>query len=123
VVARTHKKLIWDRTHAVQRPRHQLQEYFPAALEAFGDLDARDALQLLGKAPDPARAARLTRAQISAAFKRVRRQINDKTDAIMARAARRAPQAPGAADCCLRGHRPVLDRGHHHPQRAGHGPG
>src|SRR5215472_7995560 len=43
VVARTHKTLIWDRTRAVQRLRHQLREYFPAALEAFEDLDAPDA--------------------------------------------------------------------------------
>jgi len=28
-------------------------EYFPAALEAFDDLDAVDAPELLGKAPDP----------------------------------------------------------------------
>jgi transposase len=32
----------------VQRLRHQLREYFPAALEAFEDLDAPDALELLG---------------------------------------------------------------------------
>jgi hypothetical protein len=85
VVARTHKTLIWDRTRAVQRLRHQLREYFPAALEAFEDLDAPDALELLGKAPEPARAARLTRAQVSAALKRARRRnIADKTDAILA---------------------------------------
>ena len=54
VVARTHKTLIWERTRQVQRLRHQLREYFPAALEAFDDLDAPDALELLGKAPDPA---------------------------------------------------------------------
>ena len=65
VVARTRKTLIWERTRAVQRLRHQLREYFPAALEAFEDLDAPDALELLGKTPDPARAARLTRAQVS----------------------------------------------------------
>jgi transposase len=85
VVARTHKTLIWDRTRAVQRLRHQLREYFPAALEAFEDLDAPDALELLGKAPDPARAAKLTRAQVAAALKRARRRgIKDKTDAILA---------------------------------------
>jgi transposase len=85
VVARTHKTLIWDRTRAVQRLRHQLREYFPAALQAFEDLDAPDALELLGKAPDPARAARLTRAQVSAALKRARRRgIADKTTAILA---------------------------------------
>ncbi len=53
VVARTRKTLIWERTRQVQRLRHQLREYFPAALEAFAGLDAPDALELLGKAPDP----------------------------------------------------------------------
>jgi transposase len=85
VVARAHKTLIWERTRAVQRLRHQLREYFPAALEAFEDLDAPDVLELLGKAPDPARAAKLTRAQIAAALKRARRRgIAGKTDAIIA---------------------------------------
>ena len=85
VVARTHKTLIWERTRAVQRLRHQLREYFPAALEAFEDLDAPDTLELLGKAPDPARAAKLTRAQVAAALKRARRRsIADKTDAVLA---------------------------------------
>jgi Transposase/Transposase IS116/IS110/IS902 family len=91
VLARTHKTLIWERTRQVQRLRHQLREYFPAALEAFEDLDAGDTLELLGKAPDPARAARLTRAQVSAALKRARRRnIPDKATAIMA--ALRGPQ-------------------------------
>jgi transposase len=85
VVARAHKTLIWDRTRQVQRLRHQLREYFPAALEAFEDLDAPDVLELLGKAPDPARAARLTRAQVAAALKRARRRdIAGRTDAILA---------------------------------------
>jgi transposase len=85
VLARTHKTLIWERTRQLQRLRHQLREYFPAALEAFEDLAAADALELLGKAPDPARAARLTRAQVSAALKRARRHhIADKTTAILA---------------------------------------
>jgi transposase len=85
VVARTHKTLIWDRTRAVQRLRHQLREYFPAALEAFGDLDAPDVLELLARAPEPGEARRLTRAQISAALKRARRRdIAAKTDVILA---------------------------------------
>jgi transposase len=85
VLARTHKTLIWERTRQVQRLRHQLREYFPAALEAFEDLDAADALELLGKAPDPARARKLTRAQVSAALKRARRRnITDKATAILA---------------------------------------
>ncbi len=85
VVARTRKTLIWERTRQVQRLRHQLREYFPAALEAFDDLDAPDALELLGKAPDPAKAAKLTRAQISAALKRARRRdIPGKATVILA---------------------------------------
>jgi transposase len=85
VLARAHKTLIWERTRQVQRLRHQLLGYFPAALEAFDDLDAPDALELLGKATDPARAARLTRAQVSAALKRAgRRNIPEKATAVLA---------------------------------------
>jgi hypothetical protein len=85
VLARIHKTMIWERTREVQRLRHQLREYFPAALEAFADLDAPEALELLGKAPEPARAARLTRAQVSAALKRAgRRSITGRATAILA---------------------------------------
>jgi len=85
VLARTHKTMIWERTREVQRLRHQLREYFPAAVEAFADLDAPDALELLGKAPEPARAARLTRAQVSAVLKRAgRRSITGRATAILA---------------------------------------
>lgn len=74
VVARTHKTLIWERTRHVQRMRHALRDYFPAALVAFDDLDAPDTLELLVKAPTPAKAARLTLAQISAALRGARRR-------------------------------------------------
>ena len=85
VVTRIHKTMIWERTRTTQRLRHGLREYFPAALEAFEDLDAADTLELLAKAPDPASAARLTTAQISAALKRARRRtISDKTARIQA---------------------------------------
>jgi transposase len=91
VVARAHKTLIWERTRHVQRPRHQLLDFFPAALDAFDDLDAPDALELLARAPDPASAAKLTTAQISAALKRARRRdISVKTAVI--RAALRSQQ-------------------------------
>ena len=91
VLARTHKTLIWERTRHVQRLRHQLLGYYPAALEAFDDLDAPDTLELLGKAPDPGRAGKLTRAQVSAALKRARRRnITDRATAILA--ALRSPQ-------------------------------
>jgi transposase len=85
VLARTRKTMIWERTREVQRLRHQLREYFPAALEAFDDLDAPDTLELLARAPEPARAARLTRAQVSAALKRAgRRNITERATAILA---------------------------------------
>src|ERR1700759_5620351 len=85
VLARTHKTMIWERTRETQRLRHQLREYFPAAFEAFADLAAPDTLELLAKAPGPARARRLTRAQISAAMKRARRRdIPARTTAVLA---------------------------------------
>jgi hypothetical protein len=86
VVARAHKTLIWERTRHTQRLRHSLREYFPAALEAFEDLDATDTLLLLAKAPDPVAAARLSIGQISAALKRAHRRgdIPAKAAAIQA---------------------------------------
>ena len=85
VVARGHKTLIWERTRHTQRLRQALRDYFPAALAAFDDLDAPDTLELLAKAPDPASAARLSVAQISAALKRARRRsIADKAAATQA---------------------------------------
>ncbi|MFC4857257.1 IS110 family transposase [Actinophytocola glycyrrhizae] len=85
VVARTHKTLIWERTRHTQRLRHALRDYFPAALVAFEDLDATDTLELLGKAPTPAQAARLTIAQISGALKRARRKnVAEKAAAVQA---------------------------------------
>jgi hypothetical protein len=85
VVTRMHKTLIWERTRHVQRLRHALGDYFPAALEAFEDLDASDTLELLARAPAPDEAARLTIAQISAALKRARRRkTGEKAAAIQA---------------------------------------
>ena len=85
VVARVHKTLIWERTRHVLRLRHVLREYFPAALEAFEDLDAADTLELLSKAPDPASAAKLNRSQIRAALKHARRRdLDTKTTRIQA---------------------------------------
>jgi transposase len=83
VVARAHKTLIWERTRHTLRLRHALREFFPAALVAFADLTGADALALLGKAPDPASAARLTMTQITTALKRVRRHhVADNAEAI-----------------------------------------
>jgi transposase len=76
LTARTHQSLIWDRTRHVLRLRSALREFFPAALAAFADLDASDALELLAAAPDPDTASRLSKARILAAFKRAGRRGN-----------------------------------------------
>jgi transposase len=63
----------------VLRLRSTLREYFPAALLAFEDLDAPDALELLGRAPDPDQAARLSLRVITAALERAhRRHVEDR---------------------------------------------
>jgi hypothetical protein len=76
IAARAHQKLIWERTRHLLRMRSALREYFPAALEAYAGLSlaGTDTLELLGKAPDPASAAKLTTAQITAALKRAGRR-------------------------------------------------
>ncbi|WP_255361032.1 IS110 family transposase [Kutzneria sp. 744] len=85
MVARIHKTLIWERTRHVQRLRHALRDYFPAALAAFEDLDAGDTLELLATAPTQGRAARLTMTQISAALTRARRRdVAGKAAAVQA---------------------------------------
>jgi len=85
VAARAHQTLIWERSRHLLRLRAALREYFPAALEAFDDLAAPDALELLARAPDPASAARLTSGQITAALTRARRRgIPAKAAAIAA---------------------------------------
>jgi transposase len=96
LVARTHQAFIWDRTRHLLRLRGALREFFPAALEAFPELTASDALELLERAPDPARAARLSRSKISAALTRAHRR-DPEVKAAAIQAALRAPalrQAP-----------------------------
>lgn len=84
LTARTHQSLIWDRTRHVLRLRSTLREYFPVALRAFPDLDAPEALELLGRAPDPDRAARLTRATLTAALRGARRRhVEDRAQELL----------------------------------------
>jgi transposase len=76
VAARAHQTLIWERTRHTLRLRSALREFFPAALAAYADLGltGTDTLELLTRAPDPAAAAKLTTAQVSAALRRARRR-------------------------------------------------
>ena len=67
------------------RMRSTLLEYFLAAVQAFEDLSAPDALQVLGRAADPDKAAKLTRAQLVAALRAARRhQVEAKADSLQA---------------------------------------
>ena len=77
IVARAHQSLIWDRQRHVLRLRSALREFFPAALQAFDDLAAAEAVELLGRAPSPTAAARLSRSKIAAACTRARRRDVD----------------------------------------------
>jgi len=86
VVARAHQTLVWERTRHTLRLRSALLEFFPALVAYAGlGLTGADTLELLVKAPDPASAARLSAAQITAALKRARRRdVAVKAEAIKA---------------------------------------
>jgi transposase len=85
VLARAHQTLIWESTRHLLRLRQMLREFFPAALLAFDDLAAPDVLELLGRAPDPVSAARLSTAQITVALSRAhRRDVPRKAATIQA---------------------------------------
>src|SRR3954466_5929896 len=90
-----------------------LREFFPAALLAFDDLAAPDVLELLGRAPDPVSAARLSTGQITAALTRAhRRDVPAKAATIQAalRAGRLAqrPALAGAYAATVRAEAAIL---------------
>jgi hypothetical protein len=89
LVARSHQSLIWERTRHLQRLRQSLREYFPGMLDALSvgrlELADPDALELIERAGDPDRAARLSRSKIAAVLKRARRRdIEARAEAIQA---------------------------------------
>jgi transposase len=89
MIARMHQTLVWDRTRHLQRLRSALREYFPAALAALAaaklDLADPDALELLERAPDPDRAARLSRSKIAGILTRaLRRDVDARAEQIQA---------------------------------------
>ncbi len=98
VLARGHQNLIWARTRHTNQLRNALREYYPAALEAFGDLADRDALAVLGRAPTPDAGAALSLSQLRSALKRGGRQRNLDRRAAEIQAALRSEQltAPSA---------------------------
>lgn len=97
VLARGHQNLIWVRNRHTNMWRSALREYYPAALEAFDDLDHPDTLAVLERAPTPATGRSLTRSQIKAALKRGGRQRNFATRVETIHAALRTDQLEASA--------------------------
>jgi transposase len=75
VAARAHQSMIWMRQRSSNTLRSTLREFYPAALEVFGDdLTGRDALAVLAAAPSPEQGRRLTPARIAALLRKAGRQ-------------------------------------------------
>ena len=91
VLARSHKSLVWTRQQLGSQLRSALREYYPGALEAFGDhLYEADSLALLERAPTPAQGRALSLAKITSALRKAgRRNLEQRAveirDALRAR--------------------------------------
>ncbi len=92
VLARSHKSLIWTRQQLGNQLRSTLREFYPGALEAFGEhLCDADSLALLERAPTPAQGRTLSLAKIISALRKAgRRNIEQRATEI--RDALRGPQ-------------------------------
>jgi transposase len=74
VLARAHQSLIWTRQRQLNQLRSTLREFYPAALEAFGELGHNDALGVLAVASTPSLGRQASRSKIAAALRRGGRQ-------------------------------------------------
>ncbi len=98
VLARAHQNLIWSRQRLANQLRSNLQEFYPAALVAFGtDLAHPVALGVLDAAPTPRLGRTLSRAKLAAILRRAGRKRGVEPKATAIQAQLRAPQlaAPG----------------------------
>jgi transposase len=91
-LARAHQSMIWSRQRQANQLRSTLREFYPAVLEAFGDLASSDALAVLAIAPTPERGRRLSRSKIAAALRRGGRQRRVTERAIEIQTALRSDQ-------------------------------
>ncbi len=96
MLARAHQSMVWTRTRQANQLRSTLREFYPASLEAFDDLDGRDALGVLAIAPTPMKGRQLSTAKIASALRRAGRQRRVDARAAEIRDALRAEhlQAP-----------------------------
>jgi len=110
VLARAHQSMIWSRRQQASRLRSALREYYPAALAAFDDLTSGEATQILRAAPEPARGAALSRAQITAALRRAgrTRRLGERATAIQAALRAAQPQPPPVIAAAMGAHTRAL---------------
>jgi hypothetical protein len=95
-LARAHQSMVWSRQRQVASLRSALRESYPAALEAFPELGASEALEVLLLAPTPAQARGLSRAKIASALRRAGRvrRIEERAAEIQAALRAEHPEAP-----------------------------
>ncbi|MFD9525160.1 IS110 family RNA-guided transposase [Streptomyces goshikiensis] len=107
VLARAQQDATWNRQQISNQLRSLLREYYPAALAAAAiwqsGLCRPEIRELLKAAPTPAIAARLTRAQITAALKRAGRKRGIEADTERLREALRSdwPHQPSLVEDAL----------------------
>ena len=97
LLARAHQSLIWSRQRHLNALRSTLREFYPAALAAFEDLGAAEALAILARASSPAQGRALSTSAIRATLQRAGRQRNLDARAGAIREALRSPQLAAAA--------------------------
>jgi hypothetical protein len=93
LLARAHQSAIWSRQREVNALRSALKDYYPGALDAFGnDLAECDAIAVLEIAPTPPLGRALSLSKIMAALRHGGRQRNLEPAAKKIQAALRAEQ-------------------------------
>lgn len=93
VLARAHQGLIWTRQRQANQLRAALREYYPQALDAFGDdLIGMDSLAVLDRAPSPDQGRKLTQAALRRVLRRGGRQRGINAKAAHIHAALQRPQ-------------------------------
>jgi transposase len=97
ILARAHQSMVWTRGRQSNQLRSSLREFYPAALEAFDDLDHPDALEVLRIAPTPEQGRVLSKARIAAALRRGGRQRRIDARATEIHAALRSDQLAAPA--------------------------
>jgi hypothetical protein len=96
VLARAHQGMVWSRQRQIAGLRSALREYYPAALVAFPELGAPEALEVLLLAPTPEAGRGLSRSKIASALRRAgrARRIEERAAEIQAALRAEQPEAP-----------------------------